>query len=95
MTQQSLLLELLSADLPLQQPTSLDPDLELEICQDKLTDLVEGIQYFNCENAFNEMTRLKHIQGRMDLIKTNTVEQLQLVGQVKEAAIGVQCVSMC
>lgn len=90
MAKRSLLRRILSADLPLQQPTSLDPAQELDICQDKLTDLVEAIQHFNYENAYNEMsrtyTRLRHVQGRLDFIKTNTEEQVQLVEQLKEAA---------
>lgn len=81
---------MLSANLPLQQPISLDLAQELDICQDILTDLVEAIQLFNYKNAYNEMsriyTRLRHVQRRLDFIKTNTHEQVQLIEQLNEVA---------
>ena len=47
MTKRSLLRQVLQSDIPLQPCTSMNPTLDIDICQNKLTDLVEALQNFN------------------------------------------------
>ncbi|XP_045482795.1 uncharacterized protein LOC123686605 [Harmonia axyridis] len=85
----SLLRQVLKLNLPL-QPTGMNPTLDMESCQNKLTDLLEAIKHFDTGNTTNEYTRIStrliHIQRRLNFIITENETESQMIEQLKETA---------
>ncbi|XP_045476972.1 uncharacterized protein LOC123682415 [Harmonia axyridis] len=89
MLKRSLLRQVLKLNLPL-QPTGMNPTLDMESCQNKLTDLLEAIKHFDTGNTTNEYTRIStrliHIQRRLNFIITENETESQMIEQLKETA---------
>ncbi|XP_045482562.1 uncharacterized protein LOC123686454 [Harmonia axyridis] len=89
MLKRSLLRQVLKLNLPL-QPTGMNPTLDIESCQNKLTDLLEAIQHFDTENTTKEYTRIStrliHIQRRLNFIITKNETESQMIEHLKETA---------
>lgn len=70
-----------SGDLPITSAIFMDPESEIQICDEKLLGLYQAMRDFDSENAVNERarfhTRLLHVLGRLGRICDGNVAQVK------------------